>query len=195
LSGWRVNVIMTRPEPMPDDDAIVRMYRETVRPLYRYVSRRVGGDRSLAEDLVQDAWMRALDAWPAGGIPNEPLAWLIRVAHNSLVSHFRRTVPGSVDAAAIDLEAPAFRPEAADTGQAVSWGLARLRRRHADLLESFYFDGKSVQDIAREHSLSERAVEGRLRRARLKLKSTLQRKLYPAASKRAGSAAGGTHHA
>jgi len=53
----------------PDEDAIVRVYRETIRPLYRYVSRRVGGNAALAEDLVQETWMRALDSWPSRGMP------------------------------------------------------------------------------------------------------------------------------
>jgi DNA-directed RNA polymerase specialized sigma24 family protein len=69
---------------------LIETYRATVGPLYTYVSRRVGGDASLAEDLVQDTWMRAIDNWPARGIPAEPLAWLMRVARNTLVSHFRR---------------------------------------------------------------------------------------------------------
>jgi DNA-directed RNA polymerase specialized sigma24 family protein len=34
--------------------------RATIGPLYAYVSRRVGGDVSLAEDVVQDTWMRAI---------------------------------------------------------------------------------------------------------------------------------------
>ena len=181
--------------PLPGDDEIVAMYRETVRPLYRYVSRRVGGDRNLSEDLVQDTWMRALDAWPRSGVPDEPLAWLIRVARNSLISHFRRAKPDPIDPASIDLEAPAFTPEVPSTASVVSWGLARLRRAHADLLEAFYFDGKSVQEIARERALSERAVEGRLRRARAKLKKLLQRKVKPTTARRERAAAGGTEHA
>ena len=55
--------------------------------------------------------------------------------------------------------------------------MARLRRSHADVLEDFYFEGKSVQEIAAERSLSERAVEGRLRRARIKLRKKLDRLL------------------
>jgi DNA-directed RNA polymerase specialized sigma24 family protein len=55
----------------------------------------------------------------------------------------------------------------------VNWELARLRRAHAELLEDFYFAGKSVRDIARERSMSERAVQGRLRRAREKLKKRI----------------------
>ena len=96
---------------MLDENRIIQTYRETVGPLYGYVSRRVGGDVSLAEDLVQETWMRALDTWPARGMPDEPLAWLITVARNTMVSYFRRIRPESVDPAVLDLEAPGFAAE------------------------------------------------------------------------------------
>ena len=99
---------------LPEDE-LIRTYRDTIRPLYAYVSRRVGGDRSLAEDLVQDTWMRALDAWPRNGVPDEPLAWLLRVARNTLISHFRRVRPQPVDPALLDLEAATFSADAPDT--------------------------------------------------------------------------------
>jgi RNA polymerase sigma-70 factor (ECF subfamily) len=157
----------------PTEAEIVEIYQRTIRPLYGYVSRRVGGNTALAEDLVQETWMRALDAWPSRGMPDEPLAWLIRVAHNTLVSHFRRVRPESVDVTQIDVEAPAFVPDSPGSSVLVSWALSRMRRGQAELLEAFYFDGKSVREIARERSMSERGVEGRLRRARLKLKKVL----------------------
>lgn len=159
---------------LPESD-LLQIYRDTVRPLYAFVSRRVGGNRALADDLVQETWMRALDTWPARGVPDEPLAWLIRVARNTLVSHFRKHRPDSIDPALIDIEDeryPASQPESAAV---VGWGLAQLRRAHADVLEAFYFDGLSVGEIASARSLSERAVEGRLRRARARLKSKLAR--------------------
>lgn len=167
------------------EEDILKVYRETIRPLYAYVSRRVGGDRSLAEDLVQDTWMRALNSWPGRGLPDEPLAWLVRVARNTLVSHFRRHQPESVDPASIDIEDDRFSPTAPDTALVISWGMARIRRAHADVLEDFYFDGKSVSEIATARSLSERAVEGRLRRARAKLKSKLERIVRPGSTPRA----------
>jgi RNA polymerase sigma factor (sigma-70 family) len=178
-----------------DEEALVETYRRTIRPLYAFVSRRVGGDVGLAEDLVQDTWMRALDTWPARGLPDEPLAWLVRVARNTLVSHFRRMPPVPVDPAVLDLEAAAFSPDGPATASALAWGLARLRRAHADVLEAFYFDGKSVREIARERSLSERAVEGRLRRARARLKKKLSRILRPSAATRGRADEGETAHA
>jgi RNA polymerase sigma-70 factor (ECF subfamily) len=161
------------------DDELVATYRQTIRPLYAYVSRRVGGDAALAEDLVQDTWMRALDAWPARGVPRDPLAWLIRVAHNTLVSYFRRVRPELVDPSVIDLTAADFTPDTPENAAAVGWGLARLRRAHAEVLEAFYFDGKSVREIASECGTSERAIEGRLRRAREKLRNQLQKIMRP----------------
>jgi RNA polymerase sigma-70 factor (ECF subfamily) len=169
---------------LPEDE-VLRIYRETIRPLFGYVSRRVGGDRSLAEDLVQDTWMRALEAWPGRGVPGEPLAWLQRVAHNTLTSYYRRHRPEPVDPATIAIEDERFSPAAPDTAAVVGWGLARLGRGHAELLEDFYFEGRSVSEIAASRSLSERAVEGRLRRARAKLKAKLERIVRPVSTSRA----------
>ena len=159
------------------ESELVLLYRQTIRALYAYVSRRVGGDAGLAEDLVQDVWMRALDDWARKGLPREPLAWLLRVAHNTLVSHFRKLRPEPIDPASIDIEDERFSPVSAETAAVVGWGLAQLSRSHAELLEAFYFDGQTVEEIARQRSMSARAVEGRLRRAREKLRKTLARVL------------------
>ena len=138
--------------------------------------------------------MRALDAWPSRGVPRDPAAWLMRVARNTLVSHFRRLPPQPIDPVLIDLEADRFTPDTPDAAAIVGWGLARMRQSHAELLEAFYFDEKSVREIADERQMSERAVEGRLRRARIKLRKTLNRLLRSRDSRdRRGSE--GTSHA
>jgi len=153
---------------------LIQVYREHTAPLYGFVSRRVAGDRTLAEDIVQDTWLRAVAAWPQRGVPDHPRAWLIKVARNLLASHFRRRHPQPVNPTELELEDERYRPETPWAVSLVGWGLARMRRGQSELLEAFYFDDKSTREIAAERGLSERAVEGRLRRARQNLAQRLR---------------------
>ena len=161
-------------ETLLSEDELVLIYRKNTGPLYAFVSRRVGGDRALAEDIVQEAWMRAVATWPQRGVPEKPAAWLTRVARNLLVSHFRRRRPQPVDPNEIRLEDDRFSPETPWAAALVNWGLARMRRGQAELIEAFHIEGKSLREIAEDTGLSERAVEGRLTRARAKLRRRLE---------------------
>jgi RNA polymerase sigma factor (sigma-70 family) len=49
-------------------------------------------DVGLAEEVVQDAFVLALERWPRDGIPHNPAAWLTRVATNRALDRLRRTV-------------------------------------------------------------------------------------------------------
>ncbi len=44
----------------------------------------------VAEDLFQEALARALDRWPIDGVPNNPAAWVTRVARNAAIDRLRR---------------------------------------------------------------------------------------------------------
>src|ERR1043166_8526828 len=66
------------------------IYRETIDALYGYASRRCGGQRELAEDVTQEAWLRAVREWRRGGVPKNPLGWLTTVARNLMLNHLRR---------------------------------------------------------------------------------------------------------
>lgn len=43
----------------------------------------------LAEELAQDALVSALEHWPLDGVPDNPGAWLMRVAKNRALDHLR----------------------------------------------------------------------------------------------------------
>ena len=158
---------------------IPELYRRTIGPFYAYVSRRCGGERTLAEDVVQETWLRAVDAWRRQGVPDTPAAWLNTVARNLLVTHFRRQKPIALDAAVAENALAAvdagFSSTSADISQLVHWGLAQLPQHDAGILEAFHFDERPAATIARDLRLSDRAVEGRLRRARLKLRRVIEK--------------------
>jgi RNA polymerase sigma-70 factor (ECF subfamily) len=57
---------------------------------------------SLAEDLAQEAMLRALHAWSMGGVPANPSAWITRVAMNLAKDALRhRRMAGSKETAII----------------------------------------------------------------------------------------------
>src|SRR6476661_704336 len=45
---------------------------------------------ALAEDVVQDAFCRAIEVWPFRGIPDNPSAWLMATARNRAIDVLRR---------------------------------------------------------------------------------------------------------
>jgi RNA polymerase sigma-70 factor (ECF subfamily) len=51
---------------------------------------RLLGDWDLAEELVQDAVVAALEHWPTSGVPDNPAAWLMTAARRKAVDRLRR---------------------------------------------------------------------------------------------------------
>jgi RNA polymerase sigma-70 factor (ECF subfamily) len=75
-----------RPEVDASLDAVLR--EERARLTGALV--RVIGDWEIAEELVQDAALAALEHWPAEGIPRNPGAWLMTTARRRAVDRLRR---------------------------------------------------------------------------------------------------------
>jgi len=150
----------------------IELLRERMPPLYRAVSRRVGGQRDLAEDVTQEAWLRALESWRREGLPEDPGAWLLAVASNLLRNHYRRRRPQTGVAldvrpdASSEPAAQAARERRVERADAVQAGLARLTPDVADLLAARHLDGRSLEELGAARKLSVRAIEGRLRRGR-----------------------------
>jgi RNA polymerase sigma factor (sigma-70 family) len=78
-------------ETRPDDpnQAIYAVWRAESARLVGALTR-MTRDVSLAEDLAQDALVAALEQWPATGVPDSPVAWLMTTAKRRAIDHFRR---------------------------------------------------------------------------------------------------------
>ena len=78
-------------ETTPDDleRAIIAAWRAESARLVGALTR-MTRDVDLAEDLAQDALVAALEQWPASGVPDNPMAWLMTTAKRRGVDHFRR---------------------------------------------------------------------------------------------------------
>lgn len=78
--------------PSTDADQLVaHLFRHQRARIVASLTRVFGASHlSLAEDVVQDALIKALQQWPFRGIPENPAAWLTLVARNRALDLLRR---------------------------------------------------------------------------------------------------------
>lgn len=68
------------------EDAFAALFADRSAPLYGYLGR-LSGDSELAEDIVQECFVKLHQR---GAMPDDPEAWLVTVAHNLLRDERRR---------------------------------------------------------------------------------------------------------
>ncbi|HEY4303539.1 MAG TPA: sigma-70 family RNA polymerase sigma factor [Gemmatimonadaceae bacterium] len=165
----------------PSEDDLRKIYDETIEPLYRFVSRRCGNERALAEDVTQETWLRAVAVWQRDGLPNKPIGWLTTVARNLILNQQRKResipldlLPPAETPTAPERDIPDILAETVDVAAMVAVALLRIPKEEARLLESFHYDGRRMSQLAQSYGVSERAIEGRLRRARERLRRELE---------------------
>ncbi len=145
------------------------------------LARRITGNAADAEDLTQEALLRAwlaAPSWnPAG--PARFATWLYRVVFNLCVDRLRR--PGLAPAP-LDEDMPAGQPDGFDGAAAeqrraiVAEALATLAPRQRHALELCTFAGITAIEAARRLSLSPSAVDSLLARGRRALRKRLERR-------------------
>ncbi len=132
----------------------------------------LSGSRSGAEDLAQDAFLKAYKQWETVGAYDNPGAWVRRVVSNGSVSTFRRR---SAEAKALvriggsGFVVPDMTPDAMTTWVAVR----RLPKRQTQAIALRYYDRSSIAEIARILECSENTVKTHLQRAKQTLKAQL----------------------
>jgi len=145
----------------------VEAYHEELR---RFVFRRTGS-ASLADDVVQETWLRASNTGVA--MPDNPRAYLFRMAGNLAVDHIRRgRVRGEgLGEGVLDAALPSTDP-GPDAIVAGREELAILKQAVQELPERcravfllYRGQGMTMRQVAERLSISEKTVEKHIARA------------------------------
>lgn len=122
-----------------------------------------------ADDVTQNVLLRLLKTNKTFESEAHLKNWLVRVTVNQCKNVFR--APWRRDEPLEDYEATLVfeRPAYSDLFHAVM----NLDKKYRICLMLYYYEDYSIREIARVLHLSEKAVESRLHRARLKLKTLL----------------------
>lgn len=148
------------------DDGLVRaLVAEYGAPLLRYVLRLVDGDRSRAEDIVQETLLRA---WQhpevAANFERSPRAWLYAVARNLVVDDFRgRSARPRETRMVDDLD---IGSDDGGIGNALTHfevidAIRALAPQHRAVLLALYYRDLSVADAAHELGVPQGTVKSR----------------------------------
>jgi RNA polymerase sigma-70 factor (ECF subfamily) len=150
------------------DDTFRRCFGTMVRSLAV-----AAGDREVAADCVQDAFMRAYVRWHRVSRLDDPVGWIRHVAVNRMRDHFRKTERGSRALVRLRAQQPLVA-EAPREPTELAALLAQLPPQQRIAAALFYVEDLSVSEIADAMRLSEGAVKYHLHAARATLRGALE---------------------
>lgn len=130
--------------------------------LYAYT-----GDTGEAQEVVQEAFLRAWQRWQQIGRYDDPVAWVRRVAWNLATSRHRKVAVFRRFAAKI--ATPDHDQPVGPERVALVHALRRIPEQHRRALVLHYLADLSVADIALEVSVAEGTVKSWLHRGRAEL--------------------------
>ena len=185
-----------------DAEAVRALAEAALEPLYRFCLHRLGRNRHLCEEVVQETMLRAirnLDHYDPARAAGNIFPWLTGLARNEI----RRVLAQEKATVSLELlwnqmdrdllalyERLEAEPLADDvlrreeTREMVGATMSQLPTHYREALEAKYVLGKSVRDIAAALHVSEKSVESQLTRARRAFRATfltLARNLAPEA--------------
>lgn len=150
----------------PHGGAVTPLYDAHAIDVYNYLFHR-SRSQEIAEELTAETFISALRAIRTGAVTDPSVAWLVTIARNKLVDHWRRAEREqrilrsihSTDLAEPHWDAPLERSRALEV-------LATLRPQYRLVLVLRYVDELRVGEVAALLQQSEHAVESMLARAR-----------------------------
>lgn len=170
-----------------DEDAFRGFYDRTSRVLLAYLVR-LTGNRSAADDLLQETYFRFLRAGASLENDTHRRRYLYRIATNLARDRFRRSLARPVEAPTLDLDRTASREPTEQASVEARLDLSRafdqLRPRDRAMLWLAYAQGASHREIADVVGVGHTSVKPLLFRARRKLSLLLGRAAGPEGSSR-----------
>jgi RNA polymerase sigma-70 factor (ECF subfamily) len=151
-----------------DSDRFAAFYERSARPLWAYLAR-VSGNPALADDLLQESFVRFLCAdYPQDGEVSAR-RYLFRIATNLLRDHWRRPRAASLEDVPEEFFRSRDHSSACDSKAMLGPALKTMRPRERQLLWLAYAEGYSHREIAEITGLASASIRLLLFRARRKV--------------------------
>lgn len=140
-------------------------------PVMAALAAAVGGSRIAAEDIAQDAFMKAHDRWDVLSTYDKPGAWVRRVTINLALNTRKRVVAEAKVRMKLGLPPTIGPPPEPDD---VVWkAVSRLPKKQRAAIALFYLEDLSTREISEALGCSESTARVHLHKARTTLATSL----------------------
>jgi len=159
-----------------DSDAFAGFYERSARALWAYLVR-VSGDPALADDLMQESFVRFLSAARPPRLEDGEVAgrrYLFRIATNLMRDHWRRPHSSSLEEIPEEFFAEHYDSAQSDSIAILAPAMARMKPRERQLLWLAHAEGYSHQEIGEITGLASASIRLLLFRARRKIARLLR---------------------
>jgi len=157
-----------------------KFYNTNIDKVYRFVFFRVGGNKELAQDLVSEIFMKAMEHFADYDRKKSVSAWIFTIAKNHLANYWRdnkqtSSLPEDEDESSdgfwLKSAVNLFKKEAAK--RQISELLEKLDESSREIVTFHYLLGYSYAEIADMKNMTEIAVKVAAHRAVKKLSSQI----------------------
>jgi RNA polymerase sigma-70 factor, ECF subfamily len=161
-----------------DESALTQLIERHHSPLLGFLYRMTGGDRTLAEDLVQETFLRMMRSIHSYHYPRRFKSWLYAIATNVTRDYFKRAeTRRTISVAEFDPEQFGASDEAglsAGEEQMIAQALARLPDHQRSAVIMRYYQDLSLAEIAEALDIPVGTVKSRLSLGLARLKPWLE---------------------
>ncbi len=128
---------------------------------------------AVAEDLLHEVFLKALDALDRGARPGNLPAWLRTIAANALADHYRRSRP--TEALPVDLadDGPDHNQAEQEMAICLIPFINGLPPKYRKVMYATILEGKSGAQLSREMDLTPSAIKSRMARGRAMLREAI----------------------
>lgn len=150
------------------DRAFSFLFHRYQKALLRY-GLKVSGDDQIAQDAVQEAWLKLAKNIRRLDDPRAFKAWIYQLVHWSCIDLLRATKHSKLHQDLTD-DIVLTADRANDQYDSLSVSIKRLPGTEKQMIHLFYLEELSVKEVAQVLKISEGTVKSRLNRARRLLK-------------------------
>jgi RNA polymerase sigma-70 factor, ECF subfamily len=180
-----------RPEHA-DEELIRSLYRDYGACLIGYATRLLGGDRTAAEDIVQEVLLRA---WRRSDSLNNGRgsvrSWLLTVTRNAVIDHIRARAARPRELVGMPHQPQVQRDhgDAVADAMTVVTALGQISTEHREVLVEVYYQGRTVAEAAQRLGLPPGTVKSRTFYALRALRQILAEPAAPGTGPKVAAAA------